>query len=161
MLVRSLIRHPRLAVPLTTPVEKIWSLLSKNDISLLAVVDEEKKLRGVIDEDDLLFRLVPDYYNVFSEYVPEAPDLLDMQELLEKEILLTAREVMNPKAITVLADQPVFKALAKMIAYHHRMLPVVDSEHRFRGMIAEEDIMQLLLKRHKNIVKRIARKRDK
>src|SRR3990167_432589 len=98
MRVKSLTSQANIKVTATTPVEKAWILLARRDISLVPVVSAENKLVGVIGEDDLLYRLVPDYFEYFSEYIPDSPNLKELEDKFEKEIILTAEDVMNKKA---------------------------------------------------------------
>lgn len=154
MKVRSLIRLQQTKVTPSASVARVWQLLAQRNITLLSVVDETDKLVGVIGEDDLLYRLVPDYRDHFSEFYHSAPNIKDVEINLEKEIRLTAQDVMNKKVITIGPDQEIFKALAKMMAYNIRVLPVVDEEQKFYGMIFEDDIMQYLFKKHKHVIKK-------
>lgn len=77
----------------------------------------------------------------------------DIQEEFEREILLTAGDVMNRQVIAVEQSQPIFKALAKMMANHIRWLPVINDDRHYVGMIGEDDIMEYLFKKHQHAVK--------
>lgn len=135
-------------------LEKVWKLLERRDITLVPVVTEKNILVGVIGEDDLLYRLVPDYREYFSEFFPEAPDIDDIEEKLGKAIKLTARDVMNEKVVDINGNQPISKALSKMMVNRFRVLPVVDEEKHYLGMIMEDDIMQFLFERYQRVVKK-------
>lgn len=145
--IKSLIKFHTKVAP-ETSVEKIWKLLARRSVTLVPVVSSQYKLLGVIGEDDLLFPLVPDYRNYFSEFLKDSPDLEDIEEKLNKEILLEAQDVMNKKVIAIHANQPIFKALSKMMAYHIRALPVVDDDDRYLGLVLEDDIMVYLFEKH-------------
>lgn len=153
MNVKTLTRLANIKATETTPVEFVWKLLARRDISLVPVVSVNNTLVGVIGEDDLLYRLIPDYYNYFSDFFPDIPTMKDIQEEFEREILLTAEDVMNRQVVAVLEDQPIFKALAKMMANHIRWLPVVDEDNHYNGMIGEDDIMEYLFQKHQHAVK--------
>lgn len=159
MKVASLIRMVHTKVSPDAAVEKVWKMLAKRNITLLSVVSHDNDLIGVIGEDDLLYRLVPDYREYFSEFIPGAPDVSDLEEKLGRELLLTASDVMNKNVITVGPDQPIYKALSKMMAHNVRVLPVVSEEKKFLGMIFEDDIMQYLFKNYKTVVRK--RKKSK
>ncbi len=154
MIVKSLIRGSRIKVTPQTTVEKVWKLLAKRDITLVPVVEEDNTLVGVIGEDDILYLLVPDYRDYFSDFFTESPDLNDIEERLRSEIRLTAKDVMNRNVKTILPDQPIFKALTKMMANHIRVLPVVDEEKKFLGIIWEDDIMEFIFKKHESLLKK-------
>lgn len=154
MKVKSLIRLQHTKVSPDTYVALVWQLLAKRNITLLSVVSAEGKLLGVIGEDDLLVRLVPDYRENFSEFLTYCPNLEELEENLKKAFALIAKDVMNKKIISIKADEPIYKALSKMMAYRVRVLPVIDEEKNFLGMIVEDDIMQYLFKAHQHIVKK-------
>lgn len=155
MIVKSLLRMTHTTVFPLTSVDKIWKLLARRDITLVPVVDDKKYLVGVIGEDDLLGLLVPDYREYFSEFLPDSPDIDDLEDKFEQEILLTAKDVMNNKCITISPDQPIFKALSRMMTYKIRTLPVVDDEKKYLGMIIEDDIMVYLFNKHQHLVKKL------
>ncbi len=152
--VKSLIRLQHTKVFPDSPVSQVWQLLAKRNITLLAVVSDDNNLLGVIGEDDLLYRLVPGYREFFSEFLSASLDYSDIENNLEREIHLCARDVMNKKVVSINADQPVFKALSKMMVYKVRAMPVVDDKDKYLGMIVEDDIMQFLFKKHESLVKR-------
>ncbi len=154
MKVKSLIRLQHTKVSPDSPVSKVWKLLAKRNITLLSVVSDDNALLGVIGEDDLLYRLVPGYREFFSEFLSASLDYGDIENNLEREIQLQARDVMNKKVVSINADQPVFKALSKMMVYKVRAMPVVDDEDKYLGMIVEDDIMQFLFKKHESVIKR-------
>ncbi len=154
MIVKSLIRGSGIKVTPDTTVEKVWKLLAKRDITLVPVVDKDNTLVGVIGEDDILYLLVPDYREYFSDFFTESPDLNEIEERLRSEIRLTAKDVMNRNVKTILPDQPIFRALTKMMANHIRVLPVVDEEKKFLGIIWEDDIMEFIFKKHESLIKK-------
>lgn len=154
MLVKQLIRGSRIKVTPDTTVDKVWKLLAKRDITLVPVVDENNTLVGVIGEDDILYLLVPDYRDFFSDFFTDSPDLDEIEERLKSEVLLRAEEVMNRNIKTIMPDQPIFKALAKMMANHIRVLPVVTEDKKFLGIIWEDDIMEFIFKEHEKLLKK-------
>lgn len=156
--VKSLIRGPQIKVTPNTSIEKIWKLLSRRDITLIPVVNERNVLVGVIGEDDILYYLVPDYCEYFSEFFTVSPDMDDIEERLNKEIRLTALDLMNRNIKTISPNQPIFKALAKMMANHIRVLPVVSEEKKFLGIIWEDDIMEFIFKKHESLLKKKKKK---
>ena len=153
MKIRSFIRMPQTKVYPDTPLEKVWKLLSQRHIFLLPVVSEKNILLGVIEEEDLLYRLIPDYRDYFSEFFSQKPDISDLEDRLEHDIILTAKDVVRKPVVSISSDQDIFKALSKLMAYHFRQLLVVD-EGKFVGLIFEDDIVNYLLEKHKHIVKR-------
>ena len=152
MQIKSLIKLHTKVTP-ETSVGRVWQLLARRDITLVPVVTRENKLIGVIGEDDVLYRLVPDYREYFSEFLPEGPDESDLRAKLTKEIALTAADVMNTKVISVAPDASVYKGLSRMMAYHVRALPVATDKGKYVGMILEDDIMSYLFELHEKVIK--------
>lgn len=153
MNIKSLIKLHTKVSPDTT-VEKVWKLLARRDITLVTVVSSNNEVLGVIGEDDLLIYLVPNYWEFFSEFMKVVPSLKDIEEKLSKEIELKASDVMNRKVVAIHSDQPVFKALSKMMAYNIRSLPVIDNEEKYIGTVIEDDIMEYLFKKHTSLLKK-------
>lgn len=154
MFIKSLIRNLHVKVTAETSLEKIWKLMARRDITLLPVVDKKQKLVGVIGEDDILRKLVPDYREYFSEFFPEVPGDDEIEDRLAKEIELKAADVVNSKCVTIAPDQPIFKALSKMMSHRFRVLPVVDENGKYLGLIWEDDIMAYLFKHHEHVVRK-------
>lgn len=152
--VRKFIRLKNTTISPDENLERAWKLLARHDISLLAVDDKDKTLLGVIGEDDLVYQIVPDYIEYFSEFFPEAPEINDLEDKFNKEINQTPKDIMNRKCFTMHIDKPLFKALTKMMAYNVRALPVIDDERRYQGMIIEDDIMSYIFNKHLKLVKR-------
>lgn len=154
MQVKQLLRMKHTTVSPQTQVDRVWKLLERRDISLVPVIDKSGILLGVIGEDDLLYRLVPDYYEYFSMFFPEVPNERDLEEKLEKEITMTARDVMVGKVVVSLPGESLYSALSRMMVHHVRQLPVVDEEGKYLGMIIEDDIMRHLFSKHAHLLKR-------
>src|SRR3989344_7352878 len=102
MQVKQLLRMKHTTVTPETHLDRVWKLLERRDISLVPVVDKSSMLVGVIGEDDLLYRLVPDYYEYFSMFFPEIPTERDLEDRLEKEITMVAKDVMVGKVVVAL-----------------------------------------------------------
>ena len=153
MQVRQLLRMKHTTVAPQTHVDRVWKLLERRDISLVPVVDKNRKLVGVIGEDDLLYRLVPDYYEYFSMFFPEVPNEKDLEDKLAKEVAMIATDVMEHKVVVALPEELLFSALSRMMVHHVRQLPVVDDDGKYLGMIIEDDIMKYLFQKHSHLVK--------
>src|SRR3989304_8904155 len=160
MKVRQLMRLKPKTVTPDTPLERVWQIVSELKFHILPVVDENNRLKGVITAEDLLKNLVPDYRNFFSEFYPDAPTIDDIVDQIEKQIRLTARDLMNKKVYTANSDQDVFKALSKMMVYNVRILPVLNDDEKLASFIVEKDIFKYLFQKEKHIFAKLQKRKQ-
>ncbi len=99
-------------------VETILKLLEERHISGLPVVDENKKVIGIVSEADLLFKerpiRMPLYLTFLGSVIYLEPlDKFDQQ--LKKSLGMLVQDVMTPKPVTVTADTPISQAAGLML----------------------------------------------
>src|SRR3990167_9283099 len=99
MKLKPFIKKAHAKVQPETPLVYIWDLLLHNIISLVPVVTKEDKLVGVIHEEDLLYKLIPDYREFFSEFLPDAPTFTDVEDKFRQQICKCAKDVLNTNII--------------------------------------------------------------
>ncbi|MCL5798209.1 MAG: CBS domain-containing protein [Patescibacteria group bacterium] len=157
MKVKNLMRLKPKTVYLDTPVERIWDLISHEQIHMVPVLDKENEIQGIITAEDLLINLVPNYREFFTDFYPTSPTLDDVEKKLADNIDLTAKDVMNRTVYTVYGNHDVFKALSRMLAYNKRILPVIDKREKLIGFIVEKDIFKYLFTKQKKIFSGIKR----
>lgn len=126
-----------------TPLPKIWQLIFTKHIHGLPIVDKNKKLLGIISEEDILSKLFPDYQDIDS---PPIDDDQVIQEKVVKLQALTAKKIMNPRVVFTRVDSHIMRALARMIVRKVRQLPVLDENNKLIGMISKGDIFDWLFK---------------
>lgn len=71
--------------------------------------------------------------------------------------MLTCREVMHPTTTPLYADEPVGTALDFIMERHMGLVPVVDRQERFVGVVSGERLMRALLPRHLTMVRGLDR----
>lgn len=155
MEVSRLMRKNPVTVDLDTPLAVIWDLFANKQMHMIPVVNEEKCLKGIITAEDLLKNLVPDYRNFFTEFYPDAPDIDDIEDQIEKQIHLTAKDVMNTSVHTAYDDMDIFKALSRLMVYNVRILPVIDDNDHVKGFIVEKDIFRYLFAKKSHLFKKL------
>lgn len=90
-------------------------------VGAVAVVDENRRVAGIFTERDVLRRLA------LSGRTPaETP----------------VREVMTTPVEMATLDTTPGQALATMIEYHYRHLPIVDDDGQLLGMLSIRDVLQ-------------------
>ena len=101
-----------------TLVAEALKIMEKYKISGVPVVNEDKKLVGILTNRDLRFIKPEDYSKPVSEF-------------MTKENLITARE-----GITLEEAEEIFRK------YKIEKLPIVDEEGRIKGLITIKDIVK-------------------
>ena len=103
-----------------TAEEAIRAMLDRR-VGAVAVVDEDRRVAGIFTERDVLRRVV------LSGRAPA--------EILVREVMTTPVEMAT-------LDTTPGQALATMIEYHYRHLPIVDDDGRLLGMLSIRDVLQ-------------------
>jgi CBS domain-containing protein len=90
-------------------------------VGAVAIVDENRRVAGIFTERDVLRRLA------LSGRMPaETP----------------VREVMTTPVEMATLDTTPGQALATMVEYHYRHLPIVDDNGQLLGMLSIRDVLQ-------------------
>jgi len=103
-----------------TAEQAIRTMLDRR-VGAVAVVDENKKVAGIFTERDVLRRVA------LSGRTPA--------EIPVQEVMTTPVEMAT-------LDTTPGQALATMIEYHYRHLPIVDDDGQLLGMLSIRDVLQ-------------------
>jgi CBS domain-containing protein len=116
--VRERMRRPVIAVGESTRATDIAEVLEKNDVSAVAVLDEAKRLCGVVSSTDVVRAL--------ANASPEA---------------FTAKDVMCSPVVSATPDEPLEDAAFRMVAARVHRLFVVDGEELV-GVLSARDVLE-------------------
>jgi CBS domain-containing protein len=102
-------------------VVKAAELMKSGNIGAVLVVENEqtRKLVGIVTDRDLALKIVAEGRDAKST---------------------TVEAVMTPKVVTCFADDSLQKALDAMAEHQLRRIPVVDSDNKILGIIAQADV---------------------
>jgi len=129
-----------LTVPTGKTLKETAQILASTGISGLVVVDDDRKVVGVISEADILFKeRSPEKRRGGSFAWLFFPDMLENEAKLDAR---TAGEAMSSPAITIGPDRPVGEAAAKMLDDAVNRLPVVDDEGDLLGIVTRADLVR-------------------
>jgi CBS domain-containing protein len=131
-----------ITVDRATDVAKIASILKKHRITGVPVVDEERRLLGVVTHEELINIFLPHYLSMFDE-LAFLDDLgaIEAQTMAEIEpSLFLAEDVMVADPITVKPETSIMKVAALMLNKRLVFIPVVDDEHRVVGVLNRSDV---------------------
>jgi CBS domain-containing protein len=146
--VKDLMATDVLTVGIGTPLKEAAMLLARHRISGLPVVDDERRVLGVLSEGDILYK---------------ETEMQDRPSLLERvlapgsgalELKLAARtvgEAMSAPALTIGPRRPVTEAATRMIDEAVNRLPVVDHNERLMGIVTRADLVRAFVRSDEEI----------
>jgi len=130
-------------------IQDVIDLLQTNDLPGVPVVDESRKVLGIITDSDLVisnedsdFHL-PHYVNIMGGIV-FLESTKHWEERAKKAFAATAADMMTADPITVGPDEPAEHAGRLISERKHNRLPVVDDEGRLVGVVTRVDVLAAL-----------------
>jgi CBS-domain-containing membrane protein len=133
--VRDIMTTPVVTVRPDTAFKEMAAKLREQRISAFPVVDDSKKVIGIVSEADLLAKeaLAGDQNEAFSA--------ITRRKELAKAGGLTAGDLMSRSVVTVSPRDPVEHAARLVYALRVKRLPVVDSGGVLAGIITRSDVL--------------------
>jgi CBS domain-containing protein len=125
-----------------TPFRELVELLGQRRISALPVVDDDRRVVGIVSEADLLIK----------QGWPHGGDDASVLEALRhprrfgKGAGTCAVEVMTRRVVTVPLGTPLAVAARLMIRLGIKRLPVVDGKGRLAGIVTRGDLLKAFLR---------------
>ena len=128
------------AVTPDTPIAEVVDRLMARDYMALPVVDDQRRVVGVISDTDMLSagvtRLSVSVHKVIG------PDVVRAALAKRKEEIGTVRDVMTTPAVTVSPTMSLKEAAHIMHARGLKRLPVVDEGGRLVGVLGRLDVLR-------------------
>ena len=124
------------------PAIRAVELLLDKDYTALPVIDESRKVIGVISDSDLLTRGGVQV-TLSLKRATDADFVGELQRNL-KSADRKVREVMTTPAITTSADASLGSAAKLMVERHLKRLPVVDGEGHLIGILGRLDVLNTI-----------------
>lgn len=125
-------------------------LLAKTDKGAIPVVDDERRVIGIVSESDLVLSEeesdlhLPHYLNIMGGIV-FVGSMKGFEERLDKAFATKVSELMTPDPVVVHDYSSVETVARKIAEQHHNHLPVVDDEGRLVGMVTRADALAALV----------------
>jgi CBS-domain-containing membrane protein len=129
-----------------TAVDEIARLMDQRDVSGLPVVDEERRVVGVVTDLDLIARNTrldpPLFFQLLDARIPlETP--AHYRKRLRHMLGTQARDVLSEKVVTVGPDEEVETLAALMVKTRANPVPVVENG-RLVGIVSRADLLRLM-----------------
>ncbi len=129
-----------------TDISQAVKILLENHINGVPVIDEDKKIVGILCQSDLIFQqkevLLPPIFTLLDSFVPLASSS-KMEEEFKKISAATVEQAMVKAPVTVSSDTPVSEIASLMVEKHFHTIPVVDDDQVI-GIIGKEDILKTM-----------------
>lgn len=148
MLAKDIMTRDVIAVTPEQQVETVVSLLLENKISGIPVVDNERRVIGIITEKDLMIKArelkVPFYVTLFDSIIfLENP--IRFNNELKKYTASRVKDAMTKRVLVVKEDTPVNEIAEIMQNKKVNRVPVV-RDGKLVGIITRNDILKSLVK---------------
>lgn len=128
------------SVQIATPRESVRAVarrMAKAEVGTVVILGEAKRPLGILTDRDVVLRCVAE------EHDPDSTQV---------------REVMTTPATCVPESTPIEAALARMAGAHVRRLVVVDEKERLVGILALDDVLELLAEEAATIGRLLSRR---
>ncbi|HSS32956.1 MAG TPA: CBS domain-containing protein [Solirubrobacterales bacterium] len=125
-------------------------LLAKSELGAVAVVDEDRKVVGIVSESDLILSdeesdlHLPHYLNIMGGVV-FIGSMKGFEERLDKAFATEVSDLMTADPIVAHTYEAADRVAKKIADKHHNHLPVVDEDGRLAGMVTRADALAALV----------------
>ncbi|MEK7582443.1 MAG: CBS domain-containing protein [Patescibacteria group bacterium] len=136
-----------LALNAEDSLEFVAQLFEKYDYDGMPVIGAERKLLGIVTAYDMIVQSsgmhLPTIIGIMGQIAVNQADRKDLDEHFNKLKEIKAKQIMNPKALTIGQNVSIDEA-AKLFAEHHRVNPlcVVDDNGILVGVLSRYDIIR-------------------
>jgi acetoin utilization protein AcuB len=113
-------------------LEAVKEIFDSMSFHHLLVVDEHKRLSGVVSDRDLL--------RAISPYVGSAAETARDLATLNKRV----HQIMTRRPITLRAQSTVGEAVALLLAHRISCIPIVDDDSKPVGIVSWRDLLRSL-----------------
>jgi CBS domain-containing protein len=125
-------------------------LLAKADKGAIPVVDEDRRVVGIVSESDLVLSEeqadlhLPHYIDIMGGIV-FIGSMKGFEERLNKAFATQVSELMTADPVVVKVDDDVETVARTIAEKHHNHLPVVDGEGKLAGLVTRADALAALI----------------
>jgi acetoin utilization protein AcuB len=130
MIMRDIMTARVVTVEMDDRLEAVKAIFDTMNFHHLLVVDEHKKLSGIVSDRDLLKALSP--------YVGSAAETARDLATLNKRV----HQIMSRHPMTLHPQSPVAEAVNLLLAHRISCIPIVDDEFRPVGIVSWRDLIK-------------------
>lgn len=147
MLAKEIMTTDVVTVTREDTVDAVAKLLIKHGVSGLPVVDEERRVVGMVSEGDLIYQDKKLHTPAFLEILGGVIYLENPQRItqdLKKMTAAKVAEIMTAKVHSVKENAPVEDIATIMVERGVNRVPVVDAQGRLLGIISRQDLVKAM-----------------
>ncbi|MFA6378328.1 MAG: CBS domain-containing protein [Candidatus Omnitrophota bacterium] len=134
ILIKDIMVTKLITVGLDTPFSQVWEIFSGQRIRHLPVINQDKKLKGLVTQRDF-YRIVPPRKDV------EDNGSFYLKEDLDKFIL---QKVMIDKVATLFPQDTLGMAINLMVQKKYGCIPIVDEKGVLVGILTQTDALKAI-----------------
>src|SRR4051812_22722929 len=126
------------------------ALLSKTEQGAVTVVDDDRKVVGIVSESDLILSdeeadlHLPHYLNIMGGIV-FVGSMKGFEKRLDKAFATKVSELMTADPVVARSDDDAETVARTIAEKHHNHLPVIDGEGRLVGLVTRADALAALV----------------
>jgi CBS domain-containing protein len=139
-------------VPTVSPqtlLAEVLAFLASTRVKRVVVVDDERRVNGIISDTDLVARMSPETHpGILEQLVSRLPlgsRSAEARSHLQRARGKTAADLMTQPAITLWEEESISTALAISAEKHIKRFPVVDQEGKLVGIVGREQLLSALV----------------
>ncbi|MBD3258793.1 CBS domain-containing protein [candidate division GN15 bacterium] len=144
LMVKDVMRQNVATVTPDDSLKEVANRMFQYRLSALAVVDQEDRLLGVIDDRDLIKAALPDYKSLISNLNYDI-DVEPFEELLKKEDKIKVAQLYRDEFEVTSPDTKIVEVAAMMIFKDIRRVFVTD-ESKLVGVLLRKDIVSMVIR---------------
>jgi CBS domain-containing protein len=124
----------------TMPVAEAWEQMLKHLLKALPVLNARGEVVGMLTDEDLLDRAGLELHLSVAERLDEK--MLEAEFTALRQSTLKVADVMTSPVITVLGDESLGVAAARMAEHRKKRLPVLDRSGKLIGVLSRVDVLK-------------------
>jgi CBS-domain-containing membrane protein len=138
--VREVMTRDVVSVRPDTPLPQVMDLLIGKRYKAVPVVDDDRRVLGLITDGDLLARGGLKQRLSVTERLDRATLAAQLDEM--RQAGTTAQAVMTAPVVTTTTETSLAHAVSRMVARDFKRLPGVDAQGRLAGMLSRVDVLR-------------------
>ncbi len=144
LMVKDVMRHKVARVTPDNTLKDVANEMFRYRLSALAVVDENSKLLGVIDDRDLIKAALPDYKSLISN-LNYSMDVEPFEELLKQEDKIKVSQLYRSDFEVTTPETRIVEVAAMMIFKDVRRVFVCEGQNLV-GVLLRKDIVSMVIR---------------
>ena len=144
LMVKDIMRHNVAQVTLDDTLKDVANNMFRHRLSALAVVNDNNKLVGVINDRDLIKAALPDYKSLISN-LNYSIDVEPFEELLKQEDKIKVSQLYREEYEVTTPETRIVEVAAMMIFKDIRRVFVV-SDDNLIGVLLRKDIVNMIIR---------------